>query len=287
MTHDDQLIDQLEGYLDDYQGHTPLPDTVRDAVREKLATLKQVAPLPGPMRNIRMSVIIPSPVRYGLVAAAVLTAAILGTALISRGPNLGGPGATPTPTPTPPPLAGDPLEPGTYSIARGSLNATISVPAGWSSLDSRGVAKGDNQTFAVVVFWPFPTELAEVYSDPCHWKTSAIEPPVGPTVDDLADALAAQEMRGDAVPTDVTLGGYEGKVLEMSVPTDIDFTDCDDGSFYSWAGRFHQGPGQIDVVYILDVEGQRQVLIAHHMPGVSAADLAEQQAILDSIDLLP
>jgi hypothetical protein len=35
------------------------------------------------------------------------------------------------------------------------------------------------------------------------------------------------------------------------------------------------------------VEGQRQVLIAHHMPGVSAADLAEQQAILESIDVVP
>ena len=52
-------------------------------------------------------------------------------------------------------------------------------------------------------------------------------------------------------------------------------------------GRFHQGPGQIDGVYILDVEGERLVLIVHHMPGVSEADMAEQQRVFESIDLQP
>jgi hypothetical protein len=187
--------------------------------------------------------------------------------------------------PTLPLLIGDNLAPGTYAIASGTLKATITVPAGWNSLDLRGVSKGGGDTFIAVLFWPFPDDFKEVYSNPCHWKTSAIVPPVGPTVDDLANALAAQEMRGDALPTEVTIGGFSGKLVEMSVPTDIDFADCDDGYFYSWAGRYHQGPGQIDDVYILDVNGERQVLIAHHMPGVSAADLAEQQAILDSIDI--
>jgi hypothetical protein len=149
------------------------------------------------------------------------------------------------------------------------------------------VAKGDDQAFMVVVFWPFPGELAEVYTDPCNWSTSIIDPPVGPTVDDLADALAAQAMRGDATPTDVTIGGYDGKYLEMSVPDDVVLADCDEGEFRSWAGRYHQGPGQIDVVYILDVDGERQVLIAHRMPGVSTAEQAEQQAVVDSIAFLP
>ncbi len=40
-------------------------------------------------------------------------------------------------------------------------------------------------------------------------------------------------------------------------------------------------------VYILDVEGERLVLIVHHMPGVSEADLAEQQRVFESIDLQP
>jgi hypothetical protein len=224
-----------------------------------------------------------------LWAAAVVVAALLGIRFLLPGAQgLGGTGPTPTPTPIPPslPQAGI-IDPGTYTLEAEGLDATLTVPAGWSPLEQRGVTKGRGETFVVVTFWPFPTEFDRVYSDPCRWKTSIIDPPVGPTVDDLANALAAQALRGDAIPADVTVDGYDGKYLEMRVPTDIDFADCDDGFFYSWGGRFHQGPGQIDGVYILDVDGQRQVLIAHHMPGASAADLAEQQAIVESIDFFP
>ena len=77
------------------------------------------------------------------------------------------------------------------------------------------------------MFWPFPTDFTQVYGDPCNWSMTAIDPPLGPTVDDLANALAAQKMRGDATPTDVTIDGYQGKLVAMSVPVDIDFADCD------------------------------------------------------------
>lgn len=226
--------------------------------------------------------------KLSVAAVVVVVAALVGYSYLVA-PNIGGPGlddVSPSPTVTPPPLSGEALEPGTYTLAHG-LNATITVPAGWINLDQQGVAKGDGDSFMVVTFWPFPTDFEEVYTDPCNWSTSIIEPPVGPTVDELASALAAQSMRGDAVPADVTIDGYEGKYLEMTVPSDIDFASCDSAEFRSWLGRFHQGPGQTDRVYILDVDGERQVLIAHHMPGVSAAELAEQQEVLDSIDFLP
>ncbi len=139
-----------------------------------------------------------------------------------------------------------------------------------------------------VVLWPAGDFItADIYTDPCNWSTSIAEPPVGLTVDDLANALAAQAMRGDAGPTDVTVDGFDGKYLEMSVPADIDFADCDQDQFRSWDGRFHQGPGQIDRLYILDVNSQREVIILHHMPGTSEADLAEQQAVFESIDIQP
>lgn len=228
--------------------------------------------------------------KLGLAAAGVAVAALLGVNYLAA-PNMGGPGlgdTSPSPTPTPPSLPqAESLDPGTYAIAGEDLSATLTVPAGWGNLGQRGVGKGDGDSAVVATFWPYPTDLTKVYSDPCDWATSTIQPQVGPTVDDLANALAAQAMRGDAVPTAVTIDGYEGKYLDMSVPLDIDFANCDGGEFRSWWGRWHQGPGQIDRVYILDVDGVRQVFIAHHMPGASAADLAEQQAIVESIDFLP
>jgi hypothetical protein len=291
MTREDDFIVQLEGYLDDHEGLTPLPDAVRDAVRAELPTTKQIGPISGLMRNLNMTMNVPPAARYGLAAAAVIAAVLLGVTLFGGGPNVGaGPTPTPipTPSPTPPPLVGDALDPGTYTLRRAYGTATITVPAGWGSLEVIGVTKeGSDESFMAVLFWSFPDDFNEVYTDPCDWSSSIVEPPVGPTVDDLANALAAQAMRGDAVPTAVTIDGYEGKYLEMSVPTDIDLASCDQGEFRSWLGRFHQGPGQIDRIYIVDVDGQREVIVANHMPGASEADLAEQQAILESIDIVP
>ena len=50
-------------------------------------------------------------------------------------------------------------------------------------------------------------------------------------------------------------------------------------------GRIQQEPGQIDRLYILDLDGQRVLIDAHSVPGTSEADLAGQQGILDSIQL--
>jgi hypothetical protein len=288
MTREDDFISQLEGYLDEYEGLTPLPDAVRDAVRGELPRTKQIGPISGLMRNLNMTMQIPPAARYGLVAASVVAAVLVGAAVIG-GPNTGvGPDSTPTPTATPQPLPlGETnLQPGTYRLTSAGLNAYITVPAGWRNLGQSGVNGGSSDDM-FIVFWPNPDDFNEVYTDPCNWSTTIIDPPVGPTVDDLANALAAQAMRGDAVPTAVTIDGYEGKYLEMSVPTDMDLASCDEGEFRSWLGRYHQGPGQIDRVYILDVDGQRRVLTVNHMPGASEAELAELQAIVDSIDILP
>ena len=285
MTRTDEFIAQLEAYLDEYEGSTPLPDGVRDAIRAQIPLIQQrPAWWPG-WRFPEMN----NTLKLALAAAAVVVVVFLGFNYLVA-PNVGSPGlGDPSlePTPTPQPIPNGALEPGTYLLAHG-LNATITVPAGWENLDDRGVVKetaGGSAT--VVVFWPFPTDLREVYTDPCDWSTNIVDPPVGPTVDDLANALAAQSMRGDPVPTDVTIDGHEGKVLEMTVPSDIDFLSCDMGQFRSWLGRFHQGPGQTDRVYILDVDGERQVFIVHHMPDATAAELAEQQAVFESIDFLP
>ena len=283
MSTDRDTTRIVRSWLED--GVTALPDRVLDAVLDQLPATHQRRASWLARRFPDMN----NTAKLALGAAAVLVVAFLGMRFLLPGDaGFGGPGPTPTPTPTPPPLAGARiLEPGTYALAHG-LNATITVPAGWSNLDQLGVMRGrSDQSFLTVLFWPFPGDFNEVYSDPCNWSTSIIEPPVGPTVDDLANALAAQAMRGDAVPTDVTIDGYEGKYLEMTVPSVIDFASCDGGQFRSWLGRYHQGPGQTDRVYILNVNGERQVLISHHMPDATAEELAEQQAILESIDFLP
>ena len=286
MSTDRDTTRIVRSWLD--EGVTALPDRVLDAVLDDLPTTPQRRLSWLARRFPEMN----NTAKLVLGVAAVVVVAFLGIRFLPLGTTgIGGPAATPTPVPTsaatPAPLAVGPLEPGTYMLGH-DLNATVTVPAGWENLDDRGVTKEtEGGSAIVVVFWPFSADLQEVYTDPCSWSNNVIEPPVGPTVDDLANALAAQSMRGDPVPTDVTIDGYQGKLIEMTVPNDIDFAACDDGEFRSWLGRFHQGPGQTDRVYVLDVDGERQVLIVHHMPDATTAELAEQQAVFESINFLP
>ena len=98
----------------------------------------------------------------------------------------------------------------------------------------------------------------------------------------------------------IGLDGRSGTYLEWNVPTDIafedngDFPDCDstkDGhsDFRSWTGsgwssnRYHQGPGQVDRLWILDVDGERLVIDAFSMPSASPEEAEELAGVVASI----
>jgi hypothetical protein len=132
------------------------------------------------------------------------------------------------------------------------------------------------------------------------------DPPVGPSVNDLADALAdLAPFRVTSPPRDVTVYGYSGKHLELTVPDlpvegegdDRRFTGCIDGTLKSWVAAIdtepgdayygYTGPGYTKEFWILDVDGTRLMIVAERSPGSPRNDLAEQRAILDSIRIEP
>jgi hypothetical protein len=123
-------------------------------------------------------------------------------------------------------------------------------------------------------------------------------------------------------PTDVTLGGYPGKHLELAVPAlPIDhvgnnvnfFTGCVENELYSWisplndtagpgsrtsgllghgsdsrgAFNIYQAVGDTEELWILDVEGTRVVIAAFTPAGSPTADIAERDAMFDSIRVEP
>ena len=101
-----------------------------------------------------------------------------------------------------------------------------------------------------------------------------------------------QPSRNATAPQDITVGGFQGVELEWSVPSDLDFSTCDEDELVgdhpfkswtaaagTWAGeRYHQGPGQVDRLWILDVDGERLVVDAWHMP---AADHKDREALFE------
>jgi len=97
MNGRDDFLDQLEDYLDTVEGSTPLPRSVRNAIRAELPGTRQLGPLRGPMRFLLMATQLPRSSRYGL-AAAVVTIALIGGASLLVGSN--NPAASPTSTPS-------------------------------------------------------------------------------------------------------------------------------------------------------------------------------------------
>ena len=45
--------------------------------------------------------------------------------------------------------------------------------------------------------------------------------------------------------------------------------------------------GNIDTVYVVDVNGRRLVVVARHYPWSSAQSLAELQGVIDSVQIDP
>jgi hypothetical protein len=137
---------------------------------------------------------------------------------------------------------------------------------------------------------------------------SPADPPVGPSVDDLATALGElPPFRVTSPPKDVTIYGYSGKHLELTLP-DMPFEFRGDGDLFSgctgfdWHRRYlmswiapyltyafygYWAPGHTEEFWILDVEGTRLVIAADRSPDSPRKDLAEQRAILESIQIEP
>ena len=130
------------------------------------------------------------------------------------------------------------------------------------------------------------------------------DPPVGPSVDDLATALAdLAPFRVTSPPKDVTIYGYGGKHLELTVPDlpvegegdDRRFTGCEDGALKSWVAAIdtepgdafygYTEPGHTEEFWILDVDGTRLMIEAERSPDSPSRDLAELRDILDSIQI--
>jgi hypothetical protein len=129
----------------------------------------------------------------------------------------------------------------------------------------------------------------KVYADPCHYQyPGLLDPLPGPTVEDLATALASRPGLDSTTPAAVTMSGYQGRQLTLTAPASFDgCTLTPDGSFRVWelplGATNDMAPGQVDRVWILDVDGERLVIDAQEQPGQAAEVRAEIGAILDSI----
>ena len=184
----------------------------------------------------------------------------------------------------------------------------FTLPAGWAT--SNGLVYKHLNQPGEVAFSAWTVD--QVYADPCHWQGSALSPldithwsynaATGKAVlTPYEGGLANQALRGPLpralTPVklafvDVSGASYPTDAwrIDLSVPAGLDISTCDKGQFRSWTewevtdgADSHYASGQLDSVYMINVDRRALVIDASHMPATSAADLAELKAILASM----
>lgn len=233
------------------------------------------------------------------LAAAILlcTAASAGCTSQSDGPAAASsPSRAPDPSPTMTIPDGQvEAPPGTYALpiagrkpTGGPMQALVQLPQGYQVGDGGWyIQSGPKDTapdWNGLAVW----DVKGVYSHPCQEGATPVDP--GPSVTDLAKAIAAQPMRAASDPIPVRIAGYEGQYVQWSVPDDADFSQCPGGRFNSYTDalggtRWQQGPGQVDRLWILDVEGNRVVINAFHGPESTKDQIAAVTEMVDTITI--
>jgi hypothetical protein len=226
-------------------------------------------------------------VRIVAAVAAVVILAVIGLNLIG-GTTPGGPvqpspsvapSSTPEPTPSEPivlvPEMGG-LFAGQYLITDvAPFTITITIPSGWESLGVPAQVWGPGADRPTVGYFT----LEGIFTDPCD-PTQGFRT-VGPTVDELVQALTDDPSLNVEQTSTVTASGFEGTQIAVTGAA----VDC--GSVEPVWMRTQ--PGSVDrprpdvtepaQLTILDVAGDRLVIIA---TGTTGAESAAVASIVDS-----
>jgi hypothetical protein len=207
--------------------------------------------------------------------------------------------ATSAPSPAVAPCPPDQqLKPGTYSVPPSQSEVpvplTITVTEGWKGCGLSFKELGEPEGLMMVGFW----DVRNVYTNPCQWRDSLSAPPVGPTVDDLAGALTAQDLTEATEATDTALDGFSGKYVRLEVPADLDTALCDRDQIAEF--RFWNGPGEsvwwlgavdapglIGEAWIVDIDGIRVAVQAASFSDAQESRRDEIHRIVESIDFQP
>jgi hypothetical protein len=146
---------------------------------------------------------------------------------------------------------------------------------------------------AGIIAFPGADKEFFVYGDPCAWGSTRPDAPAT-TVDEIVAALASQASRDASKPEKISVGGYPGKRITLHIPDDIvvrgedRFSDCDQGTFATLGVEGEdsalsvQGRGEIDEVWILNVNGRIALLDGGYYPQTPQDTVDELHAILRS-----
>ena len=180
----------------------------------------------------------------------------------------------------------------TYSLPEFPVEITFEIPpfeapARWFScspgeleLSVCYASTGDPEESIVALTFQI---VENVVTDPCQDQETAelLDPPVGPSVDDLVGAISYLEGFEATAPVDISVSGFEGKEFTLTAP---DAEGC--GATWATADRTTgMGAGEINLIRILDVDGERIVITSAYGPETANEELAALESVMDSVEI--
>lgn len=269
------------------EGVTALPDRVLDAVLDQLPATRQRQSAWWRVRGLFRT---HKAVAFSGVAVMLLLVVAQGIGLLAQpGPRRGAGAGVPAATPNELPASGTMLEAGTTYVVGAPLpvRVTFIAPAGWAvcGIGAAEVSLCPERDERAVTFL-----IAEnVVADPCDPSRPLLEPPVGPSVDDLVVAISRLANFAATDPVEVTGDGFTGKQFRLTAPAapPCGLTAVGLGTWSSRERINGVSRGEVNLVRIMDIGGVRLMVAGAHYSGASAESIAEIDDLIGSIRVAP
>lgn len=160
----------------------------------------------------------------------------------------------------------------------------LEAPAVWIACSPSAVEQAVCYDWAPNLFVAVTFQIVDnVVAECAHQETAELlDPPVGPSVDDLVTAISSLEGYEATAPVGITVSGFQGKEFTLTAVTP--------GCSATWATADRitgMGPGESNLLRILDVDGVRVVIAAAYPPETPDADVAAVEHVMDSVQIVP
>jgi hypothetical protein len=224
-------------------------------------------------------------------------------AVSASGPPARDPTARPYPT-----FVGVSVRAGTTHLipAPTPVGLTVNLPLGWEAADPSMYLKRPSAGPVGLSIGAY--SIQHVNTFPCRWASQAYTDTAYPhTAAGLALALSAfwgQDPNQvpffsnstiapiSSQPRPTAIGSHPAWYVEVLIPSVLDFSQCDADQLVLWEStdgsvRYALGPGEIDRLWAVDLDGAPVVIDATLPLLASRSDTAELQAVIDSVRIDP
>jgi hypothetical protein len=185
-----------------------------------------------------------------------------------------------------------------------ALRVTVSLPPGWQKVGGAVYESGRGAPGSGLSIGAW--RLRHVFVYPCRWASQEFaDAQLMRTAEGQAEALSSWWGQDPSLlpywnssiapiartPRPASFEGYPGWYVEVLIPSGFDLSQCDGGQLILWGGTNGDTrmsvPGELDRLWVVDVNGDPIVIDAASSSVASAADTAAIERVVDSIAIGP